>query len=265
MAKQLIIAIVFVLAAVLANRLLISSDTPQIKPSNTHEAHIEDDNKQQSQVLSKTNDDEQTLKGITAKPNNAEFYQQRDKLLVKLEQIENCETNGLCQYNENDPKQSMFEQEAMLVDTLKQLQAHHEKEQVFDQALANITGKYLVSPLGRVQMQAIEMMASQPVNQANADSLITSLVESYDPKVMMKAMAVLADYPQQRERYEAMLIQTLQTGSFYVARTVAKEIGAVLNAQNIAKFEQVAAALPSKTAKAKLLNASIEEYKNTNQ
>ncbi|WP_286233963.1 hypothetical protein [Thalassotalea sediminis] len=193
------------------------------------------------------------------------FVQQRQQLLHQLKDIEDCENNGLCSVNEQDPKQVMFEQEAMLVKTLQQLQAMHQTKQVFDTTYADITGKYLTSPLGRVQMQAIDMLAQQPKNEANAEILISALRDSYDSKVMTKAMSVLAEYPAQQQQYENMLMQTLKTGSFYVSRTVAKEVRHILNGQNIAKFEALAASLPEKTAKAKLLKASIADFKRSQE
>ncbi|OKY25174.1 hypothetical protein [Thalassotalea sp. PP2-459] len=189
------------------------------------------------------------------------FLQQRQQLLTQLDEIEDCENNGLCSTNEQDPKQAMFEQEALFVKTLKQLQEMHQTKQVFDTTYTETIGKYLASSLGRVQLQAIDMFAQQPQDESNAEILINALSDSYDSKVMAKAMSVLTHYPKQQEQYENMLLKTLTTGSFYVSRTVAKEVRHILNAQNITKFEALAATLPEKTAKAKILKTSIDDYK----
>ncbi|MCF2947798.1 hypothetical protein L0668_06755 [Paraglaciecola aquimarina] len=196
---------------------------------------------------------------------SVEFIQARQILLTKLTEIQDCENNGLCPGDEQDPKQNMFQQEAMFVQALKQLQEMHQAHQVFDSTLSDITGKYLTSPLGRVQMQAIDMLAKQPKNEKNAEILISALSDSYDSKVMAKAMPVLANYPQQQKDYEDMLVQTLKTGSFYVSRTVAKEVRHILTKQNIAKFEALAASLPDKTAKTKILKTSIADFKRAQQ
>lgn len=190
-----------------------------------------------------------------------DFLQQRQQLLSQLIEIEDCENNGLCSTNEQDPKQAMFEREALLVKTLKQLQEMHQTKQVFDTTYTDTVGKYLASSLGRVQLQAIDMFAQHPQDDTNAEILINALHDSYDSKVMAKAMSVLTHYPRQQEKYENMLLQTLSTGSFYVSRTVAKEVRHILNAQNITKFEALAASLPDKTAKAKILKASIADFK----
>ncbi|GHE77531.1 hypothetical protein [Thalassotalea profundi] len=192
---------------------------------------------------------------------SSSFLHQRQQLLAQLDEIEDCENNGLCPFNEQDPKQSLFQQETMLVNALKNLQKMHQKEEQYDETLAEVTGKYLSSPLGRVQYQAINMMAQQPNNQNNANILLSALSDSYDSKVMASAMEVLAEYPEQQQHYENMLIQTLTTGSFYVSRTVAKEVRHILTTDNIAKFEDLAQALPANTAKAKILKASIADFK----
>lgn len=193
-----------------------------------------------------------------------EFYQQREALISRLDQASACRETGECAESVDDPRAAMFEQEERLVDALKSLQDLYAAHQFEDQQLAEITGQYLVSPLGRVQFQALAMMQQQSPHTENAQILLDALDDSYDAKVMESALTELQRYPELDQSIDELLIKNLRTGSFYASRTIAQGIQPFLNKSNLAAYEAVLEELPAQTAKARLLSASINAFKKSN-
>ncbi|WP_339722044.1 hypothetical protein [uncultured Paraglaciecola sp.] len=194
-------------------------------------------------------------------PVEPEFYQTRESIMASLEAARSCQQTGLCKANEQDPRASMFEQEKRLVDSLQSLQDLYAEYQHEDPVLAKTINEFISSPLGRVQFKALEMMHQQAPNSNNAHSLITTLGNSYDSKVMQLALKELLRYPSLSEQVDALLMKTLQTGSVYVSRIVAKDITPYLNANNLDAYQALANSLPSQAAKTKLLQSAINEYR----
>ncbi|MGS2721797.1 hypothetical protein [Paraglaciecola aestuariivivens] len=188
------------------------------------------------------------------------FYQARLRILADLDAARLCQQSGQCEADLNDPKAAMFEQEKRLVESLQSLQALYQEYQIEDQVLTQTIDEFIASPLGRVQFQALQMMQQQPPNIQNAQSLISALDNSYDSKVMALALQELIRYPSLAEQIDELLISNLQTGSFYVSRTIAQEISAYLNANNIAQYQALANSLPQNMAKTKLLQSALNEY-----
>lgn len=193
-------------------------------------------------------------------PVDPAFYQARESIMASLEAARSCQKTGLCKANEQDPRAAMFEQEKRLVDSLQSLQDLYAESQHEDPVLAQTINEFISSPLGRVQFKALQMMQQQAPNISNAHSLITTLDNSYDSKVVQLALQELLRYPSLSEQIDALLMKTLQTGSVYVSRTVAKEITPYLNASNLADYQALANALPTNAAKTKLLQSALDEY-----
>tara|TARA_R110002153_G_scaffold46985_11_gene132866 strand:- start:1001 stop:1777 length:777 start_codon:yes stop_codon:yes gene_type:complete len=194
-------------------------------------------------------------------PVDPEFYQARENIMANLETARTCQQTGLCKANEQDPRAAMFEQEKRLVDSLQSLQDLYAEYQQEDPVLDQTINEFISSPLGRVQFKALQMMQQQAPNIANAHSLITTLDNSYDSKVVQLALQELLRYPSLSEQVDALLMKTLQTGSVYVSRTVAKEITPYLNASNLDAYQTLVKTLPAQAAKTKLLQSAIYEYR----
>jgi len=185
---------------------------------------------------------------------------QRNRLETNLLALLNCSETRTCPEDNSDPRASSILLGKMLSENLQQYIQLHVEENYFDQKSLIIVQTFIDYPDGHVQQQAISLMSHQPADIPTAEMLIEALVDGYDAKIMKQSLLELQRYPSLESEIQALLQQTLITGSFYVAQTVANQILPFLNSKNIQSYIELAAKLPKASKRSRYLLANIKEF-----
>ncbi len=207
---------------------------------------------------------QQLVKGQLKDPAKEAFLAAREALTLQIKALLNCHLHSSCPIDSqasNDPRADHFLRAKNLADKLLQYRLLHLDKRYFDQESQQMVSDTLAFADGLVQQQAIELMSSQAPNLNNAKQLIEILKTSYNAKIMHQSMLELQRYPSLQDPLDQLFLQSLQTGSFYVAREVAANIQPFLNPGNIASYQAVADQLPARSRRARLLKLSIQEYR----
>ena len=193
-----------------------------------------------------------------------EFFALREALTQDIQRLLKCHLDASCPsaaQASKDPRADHFLRAKKLADKLIQYRKQHLDEGYFDEKSQQMVQDSLAFADGLVQQEAIHLMSSQAPNLNNAKQLIEQLKTSFDAKIMRQSMLELQRYPSLQGSLDSLFQQSLQTGSFYVAREVAANIQTYLNPNNIDSYQALAEQLPARSKRARLLRQSIQAYR----
>lgn len=201
------------------------------------------------------------LTGESSDLKTEQFNTERSLINQELDKLGLCPEAIDCPKKEpDDPRGASIELGQQIANLLNDYLALLNKHQVFDDDSRNLTLKYLVHPDGHVQEQAINLLSAHPVDNESGMVLINALKDGYDAPVMRQAMHELQRYQGLNAEIDALFQSGMLTGSFYVAREIAKNILPFLNADNIEGYRQLLTSLPPRSKRARYLKANIKEF-----
>ncbi len=182
-------------------------------------------------------------------------------LLNELKDYQECYFRSDCVTPESDARAAHFFVAQQITERLDRLTALTRQQTVSNEELVEIAKQFLSFPDGRVQEQSLVLMGSMPPRDGNAQAIMSALRNHHDARLFELAMVELPRYPNDYRATDDFLIETLKTGGHYASQVVARQLLPVLREDNIERYEQTAAELPSNTAKARYLKQVLNEYR----
>ncbi len=131
--------------------------------------------------------------------------------------------------------------------------------------LGSFARRMLAFPDGHVQARAISLMGTIDPQPQNVDAIVTHLAGHHDAALFELGLAELGRYAGTSgsisEQIDGFLARTLRSGGHFAAQTVATNVGKLIHAGNLERFEALAAELPAQTRTARLLKSTLAEYR----
>jgi len=178
-----------------------------------------------------------------------------------------CTLDGSCvAEDQSDPRAGHLQAVGRLSRTLDALvEAAHTDENLPTVELGSFARRALAFPDGHVQARAISLMGALAPDPQNVDTIVTHLDGHHDAALFELAMAELGRYAGGADaassRIDDLLIDTLTNGAHFVAQTVAANVGKLLDADNVDRFESLSRELPQQSRTAKILRSTLAEYR----
>ncbi len=168
-----------------------------------------------------------------------------------------------CRLDDSDPRAAHFDLGQRVTKELAILAALARRNALGDVDGNGIARRSMQYEDGHVQEAALDLMSALPPNSANVDVILDTLQRGHDAQIYTQAMRELVRYPDQaaRSRIESTLMETLQSGGHFAGQAVAQEIMPFLNSSNLPRFQELAQQLPPGSAKRRLLEGTLEEFK----
>ena len=183
----------------------------------------------------------------------------------RLQALARCEQQPQnCNLDNSDPRAAHFDLGRRMAAELGHLAMLARAGARMDEVDgAGIARNHMQNENGHVQEAALELMSALPPDSANADAILTALQQGHDAQIYAQAMRELQRYPDSgvRSRVESTLVETLQTGGHFAGQAVAQDILPFLDSGNVARFQELAEQLPPGSAKRRLLEGTLQEFR----
>jgi len=181
------------------------------------------------------------------------------------ETLMQCTLDGSCVADDqSDPRAGHLQAVGRLSQSLDALtQAAHTDDSAPVLELGSFARRALKFPDGHVQARAISLMGALAPDPQNVDSIVSQLDGHHDAALFELGLAELGRYAggEGSTRIDDLLVNTLKNGAHFVAQTVAANVGKLLDARNVERFEAVSRELPAQSRTAKILRSTLAEYR----
>ena len=184
--------------------------------------------------------------------------------LIQLHFLQSCYNSNIidCGYPNNDSRQTNYLIGQDIKSELQSLLDQWKGGGVDEKALSQAAIESIANPDGHVQQAALEILSNLPASQIHYNSILEILSASYNAKIIKQIMQEAQRYENENTsgNIDQIFIQQLKTGAPYASQEVAKNLLPFFNEYNIRSYKQTLNKLPTKTKKAQILKANIEEY-----
>jgi hypothetical protein len=188
---------------------------------------------------------------------------QPHEILAAMRNTWECYVAADCSVGEEgDPRAEYFAADRQLAAGMRTLIEQHRAGHIGDVELAAAAREALGYDSGRARAAAIEALDALPPADEHLDTLIGTLDQHHDEKLFELALPQLRRYAESghRETVDAFLQSNLRSGAHFPARTIARELGPFLTAENIASYRALADDLPEESRHAELLRQTLRAY-----
>jgi hypothetical protein len=187
-----------------------------------------------------------------------------NNLISSLKQLLECSRGSNCpDLEDSDPRAAFFDLGRRIKNQLGELNNLYLENKISDDQLREIASDYMQYQDGHVQEKVLSILSTLEPTAETLNTILSSVKTGYDKKIIKMVMVEFLRYPdsQSRSNINVFLVETLTSGSHYVAQSVAQNIIPLLTTDNISIFEETLTSLPPNTKKYKLLKGSIEEFR----
>lgn len=184
------------------------------------------------------------------------------RVVARMRHARDCYRAGTCEWQASDPRSHYFRAGAEVARGLRTLAEMHRAGQIRPDRLAAAVREFLGMDNGHVREAAIDALGDAPVSRRNLDALLAALDNNHDAELMTRAMPELARYQAAGfdAAIDAFFQRNLETGGHYAAQVIAEGLLPFLDRSNVDRYRTLAARLPPKTRKARLLKQTLAEW-----
>lgn len=189
--------------------------------------------------------------------------EQAHEIRADMRRAWDCYESPHCRLGEDqDPRAEYFEAGERIATGMRALIQQHRAHRISDVELAEAAHQVLAYDSGRARAVAIQALRQLPPTHEHLDALIHALDQHHDEKLFELAMPEFKRYAEQGygAEVDAFLQSNLRSGAHFPARTIARELGPFLTADNIEAYQELARDLPPDSPRAKLLQKTLETY-----
>ncbi|MBU2917606.1 hypothetical protein KO505_06465 [Psychrosphaera sp. F3M07] len=183
-----------------------------------------------------------------------------DDILQELSALESCESTSSCPQDLNNPRNSFYllgEKISQQINRAIELQKNIGEHAEFVE-LGQFWYQY---PNQLVQQAALSLLSPQTAKMSTGKVILRQFGKLRDASLVKMSLDELARYPELEQETFEVISGVLTSGSFSAAKAVAKNISVLLNEDNIASYQSLLTQLPPKSAKARFLSQSLNNYK----